>query len=160
MPPPTPDRRLRRLVADLAVAPPEDIEQILADLDEGQRARVRALLADYLGAPTPTSASAVAAIPAPPAPPVGVASLAGLSPWLGARLARSVEPSLGITGRRRETRADAREPFMTFAMTSTALAALQAAARELQPAEETKPAERAPRLGWRDRLVRLGGLRP
>lgn len=149
---PPPDRELRRLVADLAAASADDVEEILADLDDGQRARVRAMLADYLGEPVGIPK---APPPPEPPPPVVIAALVGLSPWLGARLARSVEPGLGISGRRRDPRADVREPFMTFSMTPTALAALQSAARDLQPAGEPAPVPSAPYVGWRERLARL-----
>ena len=119
---------------------------------------MRALLADYLGQPA-KAPDLAPQVTLQPAAPVVSTTLAGLSPWLGARLARSVEPGLGLSGRRRENRADAREPFMTFAMTPTALAALQSAARELRPTEAPAAAPSPARAGWRARLAQLGGLR-
>lgn len=155
---PPPDRELRRLVADLAAASADDVEEILADLDDGQRTRVRVMLADYLGEPVGIPKAPPPPEGSPP-PPVVIAALVGLSPWLGARLARSVEPGLGISGRRRDARADVREPFMTFSMTPTALAALQSAARGLQPVGEPTPVPSS-YVGWRERLARLVVSRP
>jgi hypothetical protein len=70
---PPSDRRLRRLVAEIAAAPPADVEDILDRLEPGARDAARQLLARYLGA-----------VDAPPAP--------GLSPWLAQRLGHPRPP--------------------------------------------------------------------
>ncbi len=49
MPRDTADRSLRRLVADLAGLGDADIQDILSELDLGERTKVEALLASYAG---------------------------------------------------------------------------------------------------------------
>jgi len=77
-----PDRALRRQVARLARARPEDIEAVLAELDPGRRRAVEALLAPQAGRPARAPAAAVAR----PDPPLAIA---GLAPALSERLAQA-----------------------------------------------------------------------
>lgn len=127
------DRALRRLVAEVATADPEDIRGILADLDAGNRQKVQALLADYLGG--------LADRDQPAAGPHGgfeIPEIDGISPWLAVRLGRSShspgspEDSTGAPA---------------FDMTPAAWRALQACAAALPP--DGRPPHRAvgPR-GW------------
>jgi hypothetical protein len=88
---PAAERSLRRLVAQLATAEPEDVQQVLEALDFAQQSEVRALL-DAYDAPA-VVAMAPAPKPPPPPPPVPVpvpvdtSHLAGLSSWLAERVA-------------------------------------------------------------------------
>ncbi len=68
-----PDQSLRRLVAELATASPEDVGAVLDGLEPAHRRQVQALLADYLGEAAPPPVTQPPAIPIP--------SL-GLSAWL------------------------------------------------------------------------------
>ena len=109
MPSASPDRALRRLVAQLARAGDEDIRAVLAELPPRQREAVRGLLASHAGLPRPASVTPIVA---------GMADLEGVSPWLVERLAGGVAGS---------------------AMTETARAALQASAATLQRRPATAP---------------------
>lgn len=125
---PAAERSLRRLLAQLAAAEPEDVQQVLEALDFAQQAEVRALLDAY-------DAPAVAAAPAPqppappPPPPADISHLAGLSSWLAERVAAA---DGGDTAAR---------------MTPAALAALAHAARSL-PAEAGLAPAVAPARRW------------
>ncbi|PVM84416.1 hypothetical protein DDF62_22025 [Caulobacter radicis] len=96
MPAPAPDRALRKLVAELAQATPEDVLGVLDQLPPAHRDEVSALLAAYDGAP------AQGVRPQAVEPAVS----AGLSPWLAAR-------ARGAGG------------DLAFSMTPTATAALR-----------------------------------
>lgn len=128
---PAAERSLRRLVAQLAAAEPEDVQQVLEALDFAQQAEVRALL-DAYDAPA-LSATVPAPQPSPPAPPppppADVSHLTGLSPWLAERVAAA---DGGETAAR---------------MTPAALSALAHAARSL-PAEAGLALETAPARRW------------
>jgi hypothetical protein len=126
MPPRPSDRALRRLVAELATVAPEDVQAILAGLEESQRETVEALLAGYQGEPE-------VVVPLPVWTPPATARIEGLSPWLEARLH-------GL-------------PDTEFAMTAAATQALNACAAGLQPEApvEAPPAPRA--RPWLDRLL-------
>lgn len=67
-----PDRPLRRLVADLAARPADDVEAVLAALAPPVRRRTEALIAEARGRPVDPA-------------PEGTAH-EGLSPWLAARV--------------------------------------------------------------------------
>ena len=123
----SPDRSLRRLVAELATVAPEDIETVLDDLDPPQRRQFQALMAEYLGQPVAAPlAPEVAPVAGPSAPP-------GLSPWLAARID---EPE-------------------SFAMAPAARTALRACAASLEPEEAPGSPPREP-VNWLDRLLRRG----
>ncbi|MFI4973095.1 MAG: hypothetical protein ACHP84_00990 [Caulobacterales bacterium] len=70
---------MRRLVAELATARPDDVDAVLGALETAQRRRVEGLLAEYVGEVAAGGATATAI--ADPRP-----QIAGLSPWLAARL--------------------------------------------------------------------------
>jgi hypothetical protein len=128
MPFPQSERALRRLVADLARAPAEDIEAVLADLEPVHRARVQALIVDYLGgSPKPT---------AQPAALRGrdYSKVAGLSPWLAERLG-AAEPARRSGLLHRKAAAEA--PSAAFAMTPAAQQALRQCAAAV-PMRETR----------------------
>ena len=74
---PSSERSLRRLVAQLAAAAPDDIEAVLAELDDDQRARIHELLKSYEGQ---------GASPASPRPSTTTLSTEGLSGWLALRV--------------------------------------------------------------------------
>jgi hypothetical protein len=78
MPPSSPDRALRRLIARLAEASAEDREAVLADLSPGEQEEVAQLLASYRGLDIGPTAR-------PPAP-TAAWTHAGFSPTLIARL--------------------------------------------------------------------------
>lgn len=134
LPPPAPDRALRRLVADLAQAAPDDVQGVLDHLDATHRDQVRALLAAYDGEPVETEH----------APRAEAAAPLGLSLWLEAR-ARSAggDPA--------------------FAMTPAASAALRACIPGLGEAARATPSSQPPiskRTGGVDTLLaRLRGRR-
>lgn len=142
------DRKLRRLVADLAGATPEDIQAVLSGLEESQRERVEALLAEYGGER-----------PGRPAPAAGALSpvLQGLSPWLADRLARA---ALASADRRDEARIWATRD-LGFSMTPTALSALHKATLSLR-AETPSTGQAAAGGGWFARLrgVLSAGIGP
>lgn len=79
MPRRPPEMALRRQVAELARARPEDVEEILGELDHDHRLRVETLLAEYLGLDTGRPIAA-AGSPSAPVP------REGLSPWIAERL--------------------------------------------------------------------------
>lgn len=151
MSPPS-DRKLRRLVADLAGATPEDIQAVLSGLEESQRERVEGLLAEFAGDEPPRPVRAAA--PRGPARRDGP-SLDGLSPWLLDRLARA-----GLTA------ADAAESLriwtahdLGFGMTPTATDALRKAALELRAEQGARRGDEAGRPGWLSRLLTaVGGM--
>jgi len=143
MPLPASERQLRRVVAELAGATPEDIQAVLSGLEESQRERVEALLAVFneeTGAP-----------PSPAAPEADATTLARLSPWLRARLARGEMPAM----RSGEAGQVWRSHDLGFNMTPAALEALVGAADHLREtgAIGTEPVARKP-AGWFDRLAR------
>jgi hypothetical protein len=113
------ERALRRLVAELAEAAPEDVEAVLEGLQPDQRAQVRSLLMSYSGEPPADQ-------PAPARRKVETEDLR-LSPWLRARLRAS----------------DAGEGF---AMTTAAGQALRHAASLLPEERRTAAASYAARL--------------
>jgi hypothetical protein len=115
------------LVADLARAPAEDIEAVLADLEPAHRARVQALIVDYLGG-TPKPARPVTT------PRRNYAKVAGLSPWLVERLDGG-EPAGRLGGLRRKT--SGQPQGGAFAMTPTALDALRRCAAAV-PMQESQ----------------------
>jgi len=115
---PAAERSLRRLVARLAAAEPDDVQQVLDALEPAQQAEVRALLEAYVASPAPDIGPAPSPAPAPePAPVADVSHLAGLSPWLAGRVAAADGVDVGEAGR----------------MTPGARAALAQAARSLPP---------------------------
>jgi hypothetical protein len=134
LPPPAPDRVLRRLVADLAQAAPDDVQGVLDHLDATHRDEIRALLAAYDGEPAE----------AKQAPRAEATALVGLSPWLEAR-ARSAgdDPA--------------------FAMTPAASAALRACIPGLGEAARATPSSQPPiskrAAGVDTLLARLRGRR-
>lgn len=88
MPSPASDRNLRRVVAKLAAADPEDVDLVLEALDDDQRREVRQLLDAYGAGPlalTSTASAPQAIAPSPEAAP-DLSHLAGLSPWLAERM--------------------------------------------------------------------------
>lgn len=121
---PTSERALRRIVADLAAATPEDAADVIGTLPPAQADRVRALLAEVLGVeatPQPMEIAKAAAGP----------SLAELSPWL-------------------VTRFEAHGDEIDLGMTPLALAALKLAVAEVQPDAElvAPPSPPPPRRSW------------
>ena len=105
MSPRTTDHALRRLVAEIARARPEDVEGVLGRLAEDQRARVRELLAAFVGREVEPAKSASPVPPRRPPP----ACPPGLSGWLRERVEAAA---------------------VGTAMTRTVAAALQASAAE------------------------------
>ncbi|MGE5566066.1 MAG: hypothetical protein ACM3YN_07930 [Parcubacteria group bacterium] len=138
-----PDKTLRRMVADLAMASPEDAKAILDELDARARQRVEALLAEYRGEVAPLSRAApVNAIAQPIA-------IDGLSPWLAARLDRRTQTTAGRPGSLTSA-AEARELGVDYSITQTAFEALRSvaaatreAAKERTPAPWSGPARKA-----------------
>lgn len=129
------DRALRRLVADLASSDPQDVDEVLSALDAPEAARVRALLADYVGVAV---APGVRQAP-PPLADLGP-SLEGLSDWLTLRLVEG--------GSHR--------------MTAQAQAALNDSVRAVQPAARPPVEDPQPpsAQGWRERVAAFtSGLR-
>jgi hypothetical protein len=118
MPPARSDRALRRLVAELARAHPDDVAAVLAELEPTPRERVQALIGAYLGQAPPEQ---VVETLEPQAAEAADALGLGLSPWLARRVRGEEAPDGGRS-------ADASR------MTQTAQSALRAAAEELAPA--------------------------
>ena len=114
MPIPGSERALRRLVSRLAQASDEDIQAILAGLEERQRETVEGLLKSYQGA---TQATATAPSP----PPLARDVTLGLSPWLANRVVGGPSTEDGVV----------------FQMTPAAAAALRKAAEVTAPADPT-----------------------
>ncbi|TMJ11832.1 MAG: hypothetical protein E6G94_15010 [Alphaproteobacteria bacterium] len=79
------DRALKRLVGELAACSDEDVEAVLGQLGQPERARARALLARHAGV---TLGGAPAAT--------------GLSSWLAERLDGDAATALGMTAAARE----------------------------------------------------------
>lgn len=133
------DRNLRRLVAKLADARPEDVQDILASLDVRSRRIVQELLETYTGR---TSLANPEAAEPPP-------SFDGLSPWLTQRIRNeNATSTLFDTGAANGGRAD---------MTVGAAAALRACAQNLTiSATIRRPLPR--QETWLDRLSEF--LRP
>ena len=123
MPRRRPDLDLRRLVARLAAATPEDVEAILGALEPEQRRSVVSLLEAYAGgeAPKPKPRR-----PRPP-PAEGPPRIPGLSPWLAVRLRQGQGDS--PKGPRRVLG----NPGALAAMTPAALQALRTCAAKIQP---------------------------
>lgn len=123
---------LRRVVANLAAVPSEDLELILADLSADQRSRVESLLEAYrTGAPEPERAAISRRR----------FSDLGLSPWIVERLEFPRDPSVLSAP--------------TFVATPRAVEALQACAADIWP-----DVERPPLLGGPARSTfadRVGG---
>lgn len=137
------DKTLRRMVTELAMASPEDVEAILDELDTRARQRVETLLAEYRGEviPLPNASRVTAA-----AEPIAID---GLSPWLAARLERRTQTVAGRPGSLTSA-ADARELGVDYSITQTAFEALRSAAQATQetgkdraPAPWSGPARRA-----------------
>jgi hypothetical protein len=136
MSPRPPDQALRRTVAELATAAPDDVEAVLAGLDLPQRRQVQALLADYLGHPPEIL---VAPTPVPAA--TSVSKVEGLSPWLAAR----VEGDQQGEG---------------FSMTPVAVETLRACAAALEPeAVVEAPVPAVSEQGWLAKLMRREAVR-
>lgn len=129
MPPRPSDRALRRLVAELATVAPDDVQAILAGLEESQRETVEALLASYQGEPEVVVTPPVWTSPAS-------SKIEGLSPWLETRL---------------------NGPDMEFAMTPAARQALNACAADLQPEAPVETPPLAKARPWLDRLLGARG---
>ncbi|KSB91864.1 hypothetical protein AS593_07515 [Caulobacter vibrioides] len=118
------DRRLRRLVADLATASPEDIHAVLSALPGPQREQAEALFTEYLGGTAPRVEADGALV---------------VSDWLLARVHRAADaPSLRGYG------------DLSFGMTAHALAALNEEAERLGGVAAPSPAR--PKAGWLSRL--------
>jgi len=133
MPPSASDRALRRLVAELAGASNEDLQEILSALEPGERRSVEDYLASYVGAGGSTPPSIETS-----RPPLDLSKITGLSPWLAARL-------------RDTPAADADIP--EFAMTPTALEALRASAALMPPDTRQGARTRSERSNaWWNRL--------
>lgn len=126
MPPPSSDRALRRLVADLAAHSPASVAAVLNELDAGQRETVLALLGSYHGMSIATPLPEIAETPRP---------IAGLSSWLQMRLDghNATQPGFALSdgylwdGESGVDRA--------FVLTPIALEALRACASNLQTVE-------------------------
>ena len=137
---PAAERSLRRLVARLAAAEPDDVQQVLDALEPAQQAEVRGLLEAYAA---PASA-ALAPSPSPaatpePRPVADVSHLVGLSTWLAQRAAAD-GVDVGEAGR----------------MTPGARAALAQAARSLPPEPTLAVEAAAPRRHGFNPFRRLG----
>lgn len=152
--PRAPDLALRRIVADLAQAPIEDVEAVLEELEPRQRERVHTLLLEYHGEITPPLPKREA----PAAKAVAVVSaIPGLSPWLAVRLEHSALATLVANDEDGAGSAVlSLDQVRAWRMTPAALAALQDVAREVQPEIPAPPMGPAPR-GRRSRP--LSGVR-
>ncbi|HEX8527299.1 hypothetical protein [Allosphingosinicella sp.] len=128
-----PDRALRRLVADLASARPDDVEAILAALEPGEREAVETLLEDSRGR---RAGAAPAADSRPAKPDEQQWALEGISPWLANRLA-------GGGGRKSPP------------LTPIALHALRRAAEPFRPGAE-EPVRLPPPMRNRSLISRIG----
>lgn len=135
------ERALRRLVAELAMTTPEDIEAVLAGLDERQRGTVEALLAAYRGEPVESA----------PQPINGEAiRIEGVSPWLALRLETRTQSGGARPGSLTEmSTAEMREAGMAFTITPTTFEALRSAAATLQ--DHPRPANAKAVMRERDR---------
>ena len=141
MPLPAADRNLRRLVAELATTTKDDVAAVLAGLEERQRERVEALLAEYRG---------------PEASPAGGGDrrqpviVSDLSPWLADRWARSnLDGARGGEATQIWSGHD-----LSYSMTPTALAALREAVLSV---ERSAPptSDQATSAGWLTGLAAL-----
>jgi hypothetical protein len=113
------ERQLRRLVAKLSMALPEDVDAVLDQLDPQQQAALRALLADLSGEPIDQAVSSAGRAERQIAIP------SGISPWLSARLEdRAHRFEADAAG---DAELVARAPA-DFAMTDTAREALRSVA--------------------------------
>lgn len=141
MPLPAADRNLRRLVAELATTTKDDVAAVLAGLEERQRERVEALLAEYRG---------------PEASPVGRGDrrqpvmVSELSPWLADRWARS---NLDEAHRVEATQIWSGHD-LSYSMTPTALAALREAVLSVERRAPSTP-DQATSAGWFTGLAAL-----
>ncbi len=141
MPRDTADRSLRRLIADLAGLGDADIQDILSELDLGERTKVEALLASYAGVD-----SAEAPRPGKEAHPK--INTKGLSSWLAGRIhAGAPADELGSAPllRALADRLARRGPRLAAVMTPAAIEALRASAAAVQG---HVPSRAAPLLGW------------
>ena len=142
MPLPSNDRALRRLVADLALAPREDIDAVLDELEPRHRQAVQSLVAELLG----SDADAVAR------EDEGAAAAArrlGLSPWL----ASLVTDGVAQPERSGHAMPGVGRSLADFTPTPTALAALRACVAELEPVP-AQAMESRPQGWWK--LLRSG----
>lgn len=128
---PATDRTLRRIVAELATTTDEDVDAVLAQLDERHRGAVRTLLADYLGE---------VGRQASPQPAAATRDLDGLSPWLRFRIDPRDPSTASRNGAVASTRhgQNSRDAMARFSMTPAALEALRASAQAL-PADLLSP---------------------
>lgn len=117
------DRAVRRLVAELASVRESDVRLILSELSDGQRDRVRVLLASYGGAPDQSAPPAV-----PKAPEM---NMEGLSPWLAARIGYGVQ-SPRISRPRSFWLGRFEGPRFEFRMTPRAQESLRSCIRAIQ----------------------------
>lgn len=141
MPLPAADRNLRRLVAELATTTKDDIAAVLAGLEETQRERAEALLAEY------RNPGASAAGPGDRRAP---AALGDLSPWLVDRWARSnLEEARAGEAMQIWSGHD-----LTCAMTPTALAALREAVLSVER-RAPSTSDQATSAGWFTGLAAL-----
>lgn len=148
------ERLLRRLVARLASADPDDIEDVLGELGETHRERVRGLLAEFLGEgaapesvvppgrvdgarPQQGPADGPSREPAP--------SLLGLSPWLASR----IDPQQGAGAATVDG-----SVVRPFTLTPATAAALREHARALQPPTKLVEEPSSP-TPWTSGLARL-----
>ncbi len=141
------DRSLRRLVAELATASPDDVEGVLDQLTEAHRQTVRGMIATYLG-----EADDGPQLSEPSVPPTEIPRLDGLSRWLQARIRTGPDP-----------RTEAERPFaflkprdefgrdagLTFNMTSSAIEALRSCAAALTPSPSSSQPPEPPAKGLR-----------
>ena len=134
------DRALRRLVAEIAMAGPDDIRAILDDLEPAQRVRVERMLAGLAGESEVRRTPVQTSIDRPALPD-------GLSPALMHRLGRdATEHGHVIEG----------QASKSFAMTTLALTTLQSCAAVMASQQASRVADaQRPTL-----LVSLFGLIP
>jgi len=123
-----PDKGLRRAVADLAALTTEDIQAVLAGLEERQRESIEALLASYRGEP----ARSVSVVHLEQQTGESIAII-GLSPWLAARIERRSQSESSRPGAfAAMSGVEAREAGMAYTITPTAFEALRTSAARLQ----------------------------
>lgn len=138
-----PDKRLRRLIADIATGTPEDLDEILGGFDQLQAARIRQLVAEYLGdapkeksKPPETPVAVDPPAPEPEAPPSPPPWIDGVSPWMALRLQDAAE-ELVVTPLGLERAGARREAAEVFKLTDRTRSALKAAAYEVAARQES-----------------------